>query len=365
MTPLPKLLDYKGIQERLELIFLDGITNRNYVIREMAARTIFVMLYVDAIEGNDIWIRPDQVTKMTDEQALITDKAQRYEWCSQSTKPSKKAIPGRWYAQNTREPIRDETLRQGLVENGAVIERKNLPTTSPKGRYALESEFAELFDPLLNGDDLAFEIENWQKKYLSASAMARLKLMKRATSASKNENILTTFPNGETRRLAPGPSSVISKAVIEEFAPMFLNQPAVLWLSESASKEDQRDTELANSLGINIEADKFLPDIILVDIGTEEPLFVFIEVVASDGPVTEKRREALLKLITDAGFSESQATFVTAYADREQQPFRKTFPTLAWQSFAWNISEPDKIIGLHIYKSGMKIQDLIIPKPWN
>lgn len=362
MNELPQLLDYKEIQARLELIFPEGLTNRNYLVREISARTVFVMLYVEAIEGSDIWVRPDQITKMTDEQALVTDKTKRTEWCSKSLKPSKEAIHGRWYAQNTREPIRDETLRQGLVENGAVIERQNLPTTSPKGRYALSPAFAELFSPALIGADLSAHIAQWQGKYLSTSAMARLKLVKRATFDANSQKIITAFPNGETRVLAPGPSSIISKAVIEEFAPMFLIHPAVLWLSESASKEDQRDSELANSLGINIEAEKFLPDIILVDIGTAEPLFVFIEVVASDGPVTERRREALLKLITDAGFTESQATFVTAYADREKQPFRKTFSTLAWQSFAWCMSEPDRIIGLHVYQSGMKMQDLIISK---
>jgi len=357
-----QLLNYTDIHKRLELIFPEGITNRNYLVREMSARTIFVMLYADAIDGNNIWIRPDQITKMTDAQALIDDPDKRAEWYTNSLKPSKVAIHGRWYAQNTREPIRDETLRQGLVENGAVIERQNLPTTSPKGRYALSTEFSDLFDPGLDGELLLTEITQWCDKHLSVSAMARLKLMQRATSDSKSKKIITTFPNGETRVLAAGPSSIISKAVIEEFAPIFLIHPAVLWLSESAAKEDRRDLELAKSLGINIEADKFLPDIILVDIGNEKPLFVFIEVVASDGPVTEKRREALLKLITDAGFLESQATFLTAYADREQQPFRKTFSSLAWQSFAWCMSEPDRIIGLHSYQSGMKIQDLILPK---
>ncbi len=357
-----KLLNYSEIQERLELIFPSGITNRNYVVREMSARTIFVMLYVKAINGNEIWVRPDQVTKMTDDQALLDDENSRSEWYTSSLKPSRDAILSRWYAQNTREPIRDETLRQGLVENGAVIERQNLPTTSPKGRYALNEAFSLLFDPLLISEKLQAEIDQWQKKYLSASAMARLKLMSRASADSTSKKIITTFPNGETRILAAGPSSIISKAVIEEFAPMFLISPVVLWLSESATKEDRGDVDVAKSLGINIESDKYLPDIILVDIGPDDPLFVFIEAVASDGPITEKRREALLRLITDAGFSESQATFITAYADREQQPFRKTFPTLAWQSFAWCISEPDRIIGLHEHHSGMKIQDLILTK---
>jgi hypothetical protein len=61
-------------------------------------------------------------------------------------------VPGtRWYADNTREPIRDETLRDGLVAVGAVVRREDLPTTSGAPRYALKLDFAALFDPIIEG----------------------------------------------------------------------------------------------------------------------------------------------------------------------------------------------------------------------
>lgn len=66
LPPVPSL---QTIIIRLPLIFPEGIEHRNYVIREMAAKTIFVMLYIDAVEGTGRWLRPDQVTKMTDLQA--------------------------------------------------------------------------------------------------------------------------------------------------------------------------------------------------------------------------------------------------------------------------------------------------------
>jgi hypothetical protein len=96
----------------------------------MAAKTIFVMLYIGAVTDRDRWIRPDQVTRMTDDQAACTTDAEREAWAPESLRPSKNAIPGRWYAANTREPIRDETLREGLIPTGAVKEREGLPTTS-------------------------------------------------------------------------------------------------------------------------------------------------------------------------------------------------------------------------------------------
>ena len=44
-------------------------------------------------------------------------------WLHQSMRPAAGNIKGRWYAVNTRDPTRDETLREGLVRLGAVIER--------------------------------------------------------------------------------------------------------------------------------------------------------------------------------------------------------------------------------------------------
>ena len=119
------------------MIFPDGTANRNYVIREMAAKTVFVMLYIGAVEGSDRWMRPDQVTRMSDAQALLADDCDRTEWVERSMLRTPGRIDGRWYAANTREPIRDETLREGLVRIGAVKEREGLPTTSPRPRYAL------------------------------------------------------------------------------------------------------------------------------------------------------------------------------------------------------------------------------------
>ena len=164
------------------------------------------------------------------------------------------------------------------------------------------------------------------------------------------EGILVCFPNGETRRLAPGPSSIISKAVIEEFAKRYLISPAVLWVSESGAKVVARDDELAANLKLKITADRNLPDIILVDLGDGKAglvLLVFIEVVATDGPITPQRQEALLKIATDAGFPAKRVVFVTAYLDRSHSAFKKTISELAWRSFAWFAAEPEHLIVLH------------------
>ncbi len=176
-----------------------------------------------------------------------------------------------------------------------------------------------------------------------------------------DQGVVVTFPNGETRRMKPGPSSTITKAVAEDFTRRFLQYPGVLWVSESGQRETYRDTELLMELGITLRRDRLLPDMILVDLGSPsgDPLFIFVEVVSSDGPITEERRLALSELITEAGYSSAQAAFVTAYLDRDHPAFRKTMSSLAWNSFAWFLSEPGHVIGLRELEEGRFLADLL------
>ena len=351
MTRLPPILPVFGISERLQQIFPDGTPGRNYVTREMSAKTIFVMLYVGAVEPNQRWIRPDQVTRMTDSQASQVAERDREAWLAESMKRAKGSIEGQWYAANTREPIRDETLRAGLIRTGAVSERGDLPTTSSRPRYSLTQGFAALFDPQLTDNDLDTAILRWQESNLSPSGLARIAILRSGAVASGTE-VMVALPNGQSRSMAAGPSSLISKAVLEEFAPRFLERPGLLWLSESGNKVVAQDNELSQAIGLTIDPGRNLPDMILVDLGADvfpppQPLLVFIEVVATDGPITEARRAALLSITTEAGFSEDQVAFVTAYMDRGEIAFRRSTSELAWQSFAWFVSEPDSIVYWH------------------
>lgn len=342
---LPTLLPVPEVHERLGTIFPEGTPQRNFLTREIAAKTVFAMLYVGAVHGTGCWLRPDQVTRMTDGQAARSRDEERMAWREASLRPVTDPIIGRWYAANTRESIRDETLREGLIRTGAVRERGGLPTTSPAPRYALDPDFAALFDPGLAAEGLDAAIAAWQEQYLSAGGLARVAILRRGAVAAE-DRVLVTFPNGETRHMEPGPSSVISKAVVEQFAPRFLETPGVIWLSESRNKVVARDDELAQAIGLEIQPNLNLPDLILVDLGSAEPLIVFVEVVASSGSVSESRKDALLSLATEAGFAESQVAFVTAFADRNHAAFKRSVSELAWRSFAWFMAEPDHIMVL-------------------
>ena len=330
--PLPPLPDVLTIQRRLELIFPEGTENRNYLVRDMAARTVFVMLYTGAVEGAHQWIRPNQVTRMSDKQASKTDEVSRRDWTKWSLTKMKGdvAIPGRWYADNTREPIRDESIKGGFLLLGAVVHRAGLAVTSDRPSYALEKTFANL---LVFGIDtaqraelvekspaFAAAIQTWREKHLSTEARARIRLSKQATTGAEHV-VLVTFPNGETRRLSHGPSSDIAKAVIEVFAPCFLVKPMVVLVSDSALKTTYRDDSLTKAINLNITPATLLPDILIVDLGLEgaRPLLVFVEIVATDGPIDRARKEALTKLATDSGHGAERLAFVTAFKTKRRK----------------------------------------------
>lgn len=347
---LPAIPTLSVVRRRLPVVFPEGVEHRGYCIRDVAARTIWAMFYAGAVEGLNRWLRPSMVTDMTDRQARKTAISDRELWYATASSSTKKRPAKAWFAPNSREQIRDETLRLGLIPNGAVIERAGLATTSSLPRYALASDFAELFDVSLSEEAFNSAARQWREKRLSKAALARIALLKKGVAAQAG-HLVVTFPNGQTRQLAAGPSSVISKAVIEEFAPRYMTTAGVLWLSESASKVAEADVDLTSTLGLSISPDKNLPDIILVDLGKhgDEVLFAFVEVVATDGPINDTRKKALLQIATAAGFNEGSIVFLTAFEHRGAAAFKKAIADLAIGTFAWFMAEPDSLL---ILRSG-------------
>lgn len=134
---------------------------------------------------------------------------------------------------------------------------------------------------------------------------------------------------------------------MEQFTLNFLGDPGVIWMSESRNKVVARDDEIARSIGLSIQADRNLPDMILVDLAPTHPLLVYVEIVATDGPVSDERKTALTEIAQEAGFRAEHLAFVTAYLDRSEQAFRRTVDTLAWGTFVWFASEPKNLIRLY------------------
>lgn len=343
---LPPVIPVETIQRWLPEIFPEGIAHRTFVVRAIAAKTLFVMFYTGAIEGAGVWLRPSQVTSMSDKQAAKSTASQRSAWRVKSLTAGRvKPRAGAWYAADTREPIRDETLRNGLIPLGAVVERIDLPTTSSLPRYAIRSAFADLLLALHAGTAGIAEIEKWQTSHLSGGALTRVQVLRNAAaSRGAAGRLAVRYPNGEFRFLRAGPSAAITKAVVEVFAPRFLREPAILLLSESGEKVVARDDVLLRHIGLRIKVDRNLPDVVLADVAVGHEKIVFVEVVATAGVVTSARRQALADVASSARFGTESVFFVTAFLDRSQPEFRRCVAEIAWDTFAWFVAEPNHLV---------------------
>ena len=103
----------------------------------------------------------------------------------------------------TREQIRDESIREGLMPLGAVKTLSGIPTTSSKGRYFLEAEFADLFNPNRSREDFVAAVEQWQEAHLSPQALMRMTLVGLSRQTSDGQ-VSIRFPNGTTEIVSSG-----------------------------------------------------------------------------------------------------------------------------------------------------------------
>lgn len=73
---------------------------------------------------------------------------------------------------------------------------------------------------------------------------------------------------------------------------------------------------------------------------------VFVEIVHTDGPISNGRKRALLELASESNLTEEECAFVTVFASRSDPAYRKVQGSIAWGSFVWFADEPERIIHL-------------------
>jgi hypothetical protein len=344
LHPLPPLPTIEEIQARLAVIFPEEFPDRRILIGIMAARVVFVFLYGGFVEGHNRYMRPSYVYLFTDDQAQKTSDAERLDWLSTATRPGFRTLGKRWYADTSREPIRDDLMRNQLLRMGIMQKRPGYSTTASTPINYISADFAALFAPALANEALAATIQAWAARHLDQATKQRMILKAQGINA-KTGDLLIDLPDGTRIRISGGPSSVIAKDLIEQFASRHLESPALLWLSASDQKSLPQFAEMSASVGLRFDLNAELPDVIFADM--KEPIrFLFCEIVATDGPVTEARKQALLAIVNESQIPRSAVEFLTAFEDREAGPFRKTFSQLAVDSLVWFRTEPDLLVVL-------------------
>lgn len=343
-APLPALLTPDVIKERLAGLFPESFPDRAILVSQMAARAVYVFLYGGFIDGCNRYLRPSHVYLFTAEQAAKISDDERIAWLQSSVKPGFRPEGQRWYADTSREPIRDDLMRNQFLRLG--IMQKHQPhghsITSSNPINYLAADFAALFTPDLTDERFRSLAALWQAKHLDPATLQRMALRVQGAQA-KGSDIFIEMPDGTRIRISSGVSNEIVKALIEEFATRHLTEPVVLWVSASDKKAYPQFVEAAGSVGLKFDLNAELPDLILADM-TEPVKFYLCEVVATDGAVTEMRKQALLGIIRASAIPENCVEFLTAFEDREAGPFRKNFSQLALNTLVWFRTEPDLLV---------------------
>lgn len=318
------------------------------------------MLYVDAVVPDEgpvdkdaTWARPATVLWMMDEILTHTDGADRIAWRN-AEKKNKRAVAALtktwgiehqpWHADTTREPLRDETW-PAWVNYGAARMRSGRPKSFPGGIWALTSSFADLFNSALTGSALTKAISDWRDEHLDASDLIRVRLHRQREE--KSHAVSVQFPDGHVRFLAPGDASLIIKGVIEQWVPKRLHDPVVLTISEPGNKYFVGDKVIMESLGLQIDVNRLLPDALVVDIGTKPPVFWVVEAVATDGPVSESRKAKLIEWVKEQNIRPESCRFLSAFISRNSPPARNNLKDLAIGTYAWYADEPTRELEWH------------------
>lgn len=335
-------------QRRLQLVFPRAAFD-TAAANPLAGWAIAALIYVGAVadEEPQVWARPSTVLW---QRATVlvnhTSDRDRTTWRQAAARNSKAVdkLLASWdvtdqprYADNSREPLRDETFRLWGT-HGVLRHRPGIKTSASTPRYALEPHFADLFDPTLQGDDLDDAITTWVNDHLDPGARLKATM---AARAARNEHATTlTLPDGKTRTLTPGESSDILKGVIEQWAPQRLAQPVVLAISEPAAKVLTEDQLTLAQLGVTLDVSNLLPDALIADIGATPVAFWVIEAVATDGPITEQRKERLRDWATSQKIRPENLEFLTAFTSRNSPAARRRLKDLAEGTYAWFADEP-------------------------
>lgn len=89
-----------------------------------------------------------------------------------------------------------------------------------------------------------------------------------------------------------------------------------------------------------------------------------MELVTSDSPMDRQRVAALKTIAENAGFDVETIAFVTAYWDRDGAAFKKTFATLAPDTFAWCATEPE-FLTVNVDGGERKLRIREITRSWS
>ena len=234
------------------------------------------------------------------------------------------------YAPNTRETIRDDTVKH-FLEAGLLVRNPDdpsRPTNSGNTVYQMEPRALALLQ--------TFGSSVWATR-LDLYNSSRAGIVDEISRHRRLQRIPVRLPSGEEITLSPGGQNPLIKVVIEHFCTRFTPGATVVYVGDAESKFQHFHAAYLERLGVSIDSAAKMPDVVVHD--TRRDWLLLIEAVTSTGVVDGKRRKELKALFR--GYPHG-LVFVTAFDNR--QTMGRFLSLVSWETEVWIASDPEHII---------------------
>ena len=234
------------------------------------------------------------------------------------------------YAPNTRETFRRQSMHQ-FIQAGICLynpDKPERPVNSPHAVYQIEPHLLDVLK--------AFGTAQY-KTQLAAFLRVKQSLAERYAKNREMNMVPVQVKAGLTIKLSAGEHSELIRAIIENFAPRFVPDGALVYVGDTGDKHGYFDAELLKKLGVELDNHGKFPDVVIY-YGAKNWLLL-IESVTSHGPVDAKRHDELGRLFQG---STAGLVFVSAFPDRKV--FLRYLETIAWETEVWIAAAPTHMI---------------------
>lgn len=237
---------------------------------------------------------------------------------------------GRDYAPNTRETFRRQTIHQ-FVQAGIALynpDKPDRPVNSPKAVYQISPETLTLMK--------TFGTKQWEpslEKFLSENKT----LAQRYAKERVQKLVPVQIAPGKEINISPGEHSRLIKAIVENFAPRFAPDAALVYVGDTGEKWGYFDKKLLAKLGVKVDTHGKMPDVVFYY--TEKNWLLLVEAITSHGPVDAKRHNELARL-----FARSRAGLVYVSAFLARSNMTRYLGDIAWETEVWVAEAPSHLI---------------------
>lgn len=240
---------------------------------------------------------------------------------------------GKYYAPNTRETFRRQSMHQFMSAGICLYNPDSLirAVNSPNAVYQISPELLAVLK--------TFNTDSYQEN-ITAYLKIHQSLAEKYASARDMVMIPVKVKAGIEIKLSAGEHSQLIKDIVDDFGSRYAENGDLVYVGDTGDTGDKHgyfDTFLLIKLGVDLDNHGKLPDVVIYD--AAKNWLILIESVTSHGPVNSKRHKELEVLFKDCT---AGLVYVSAFPNRKV--FLKYLPDIAWETEVWIADAPTRMI---------------------